>query len=531
MTSPAANKKILFLLLGIVLLGFSLRVRSLLVGLPSETGRLTSHHFDEYLTFSALGAMNPAKLDFFPNDVLYWGTVQVYLQGAVLKGMQAAGIFTPGGKEYFKENPRMADRMYISGRLLTITFSCLSIILLFYISAGILSGYFALIPPLFLSLAYVDIYMASLVKPDSIMMFFGLCSVYFCFKAARGEGGLKTQLLAGAFCGLSFGTKYTGLVFGFPYVAAAVYRAVEEKAPGKWLARLAAYALAFSSAYLAVNPYFIFRNSDVLSYMKVTFLKTVAAESCLAAYAEYFTQLLPAALGWPAAALGLAASFYSLFFGRKPELRIAGAFAAVYLLKFGCGNDLIFTYTIPLVPFFALSCGYFLEKKASSKLLPVALTALAFLYTAAYSVYHRALWADSNTKSEASAWLEKSVSPDSLVCVSKVDVWTPKVLRRYSPGLRLRAFSGSSDVMADGLEALGRGLQTCDYVVLSEFEIYLMRKKDALGLVQEKIDAGFEKVAEFRRPRPFLFVPSSSHQYLGVDLLNPDTLVYKNKKR
>lgn len=523
------TKKTLLLLLIVLALGLPLRLKGLTTGLPSDTGRLSTHHFDEYITFGALGRMEPAKLNFFASEALYWGTFHVYLQGAVLKGMQAAGIFTPGDKDYLRQNLAMADRMYVSGRLISIIFSCLAIILLYYISAGLLSGYFALIPPLFLALAYVDIYMASLVKPDSLMLFFGLCSLYFTLKAVRGEGGLKTQLLAGAFNGLSFVTKYTGLVFGFHYAAAAAYRAAVEKAPGKWLARLALYILAAAAVFLLVNPYFILRNADTLYYMKAMFAKTNAAASVFKAYLEYLTQVLPASLGWPAAVLGLVSAVYALVSGRA-ELRIAAAFVAVYLLKFGCAADMIFTYSLPLIPFFALSCGYFIEKKLSGKPALLALAAAVFLYTAAYSAYQKYLWSDANTKAAASAWLEKSVPSGSLVCVSKVDVWTPEVLRRYEPGLRLRAATGPEALLSDSIKELVRTAGDCDYAVLSEFETDVIAGDEALSWIPERLAAGFEKAAEFRRPRSPLFVLPDGAHYLAASLMNPDTTVYRRKR-
>jgi len=524
------TKKTLLLLLIVLALALPLRLKGLFSGLPTDTGRLSTHHFDEYITFGALGRMEPAKFNFFASEALYWGTFQVYLQGAVLKGMQAAGLFTPGDKAYLRQNLEMADRMYVSGRLITVIFSCLSIVLLYYISAGLLSGYFALIPPLFLALAYVEIHMALLVKPDSIMLFFGLCSLYFTFKAVRGEGGLKTQLLAGAFNGLSFVSKYTGLVFGFHYVAAAAYRAATERAPGKWLARLTLYGLAFIAVFLIMNPYFILRNADTLVYMKDMFVKTNSAPDVFNAYLKYLTQVLPASLGWPAAALGLFSAGYAFFFGR-PELRIAAAFVAVYLLKFGCTADVTFTYSLPLMPFFALSCGYFIEKKMSGKPLLVALAAAVFLYTAAYSVYQKYLWSDSNTKAAASAWLEKEVPADSLVCVSKVDVWTPRVLRRYEPGLRLRASTGPEALLSDSIKELVRTAEDCDYVVLSEFETNVIAGDATLSWIPESLAAGFEKAAEFKRPRSSFFILPDGPHYLSASMMNPDTTVYRRRGR
>lgn len=522
------SKRILFLFLAVLLLGLSLRVKGLFTGLPSETGRLSTYHFDEYITFGALGAMDPARLDFFPGDALYWGTFQVYLQGALLKGMQAAGLFEPGGKEQLKEDSLMADRMYVSGRLVTIAFSCLSIVLLFLISARLLSGYFALVPPLLLALSYVEIYMASIVKPDSIMLFFGLCAFYFCLAVLRGEAGLKTQLLAGAFTGLAFASKYTGLVFGFHYAASAAYRAVSEKAPCRWLVRLGLYSLALAAVFVLVNPYFLLRNSDTLVYMKGVFSKAGGAVGAFGAYAEYLTQVLPVSFGWPAAALGLISTGYALLRGGR-ELRLAAAFSAVYLLKFGGAAGPVFTYSLPLAPFFALTTGYLAEKKLPGGVFTRALAAAALLYTAAYPVYQKSLWSESNTITAASLWLEEAVDKRSAVCVPKVDVWTPRALRRYEPELRLMAAAGSSAPLPESLEALAQKLDKCDYVVLSEYETRAPGGAAALARIGTGLSAGFTEAVSFRRPRSPLFITSGSQHYLTAGFMNPDILIFKRK--
>jgi len=522
------NKKVLFLFLAVLALGFSLRVKGLFTGLPSQTGRLSTYHFDEYITFGALGAMDPARLDFYPGEALYWGTFQVYLQGAVLKGMQATGLFQGGDKDYLRQNLRVADRMYVSGRLLTLVFSCLSIVLLFIISRGLLSGYFALLPPLLLALSYVEIYMASIVKPDSIMLFFGLCSFYFSLKALRGEGGAGTQLLAGAFAGLSFVSKYTGLVFCFHYAAAAVYRARKEKAPARWLGNLALYSLALAAVFVLINPYFLLRNADTLVYMKGVFSKAGGAVGALGAYAEYFTQVLPASFGWPAAVLGLVSTGYALFSGASRELRLAAAFSTVYLLKFGGAPNPVFTYSLPLAPFFALTTAWLVERKLSGSRPALALAAAIFIYTAAYAGWHKAVWSDANTLTRASAWLE-ALPPGTGVCVSKVEVWTPPALRRYRPALRVVAASESSGVLSESLASLEGILGECDYAVIGEFEKRELAANPELFRVERALFDKFAVAAEFRRPRPWWLVTSDSQHYQSANFMNPDVYILKKK--
>ena len=75
-----------WLLIFLVLAALSLRLVGIKLGLPSETGGLTTLHSDESVTFYTLEKMNPSKLDFYPgSDALSWGTFHLYAVGALIK--------------------------------------------------------------------------------------------------------------------------------------------------------------------------------------------------------------------------------------------------------------------------------------------------------------------------------------------------------------------------------------------------------------------------------------------------------------
>jgi len=498
-------------------------------GLPSKTGRLSTFHFDEYVTFDALSKMNPSKLDFYPSEVVMtWGTFQVYTLGFVLKTMEMTGLLKINNKEDLKNNLYMADRIYIAGRLINIFFSCLSILMIFLISRKILNGYYSLIPPLFFSLSYVEIYISSLVKPDVIMIFWGLCSLYFNLKNYIEEFSNKNLLLAAIFNGLSFITKYTGIVFAFPFIFLSFYKLLKEKKINNFFKLNIIYFSLMFIILIIINPYFILRNSDVIKSMSVSFSKTYINCNIFKGYFNFFSERMPVSIGWPLWIFSIFSIIYS-FISRRKELIFMSLFTLFYILKFehSCRN--VITYSLPLIPFFAILAGYFFQNFFPKKFLYKVLFILIFFYTGAYSFYQKSLWNDNNTLQISSLWIENNIKKTDTVCLSRVDVWTPVVLRKYNTPYNLYVASKPNTTFEYSINSLTKNLDRCDFIVLSEFEKITLKEMKEGKDIEEKINANFELIKEFKRPRNPIFVLFESPHYLTADIVNPDIFIFKKR--
>lgn len=509
------NRRNVFLS-AILFLSIFLRMEGLFCGLPSSTGRLSTFHFDEYMTFESLGNMKPASFDFYPGITLCWGSFQVYAEGAVLKIMQLAGIFNPLSKDELKKNLRQADRMYISGRIMTGLFSLASVILIFVLARRFFGEKSALWTAAFLAFSYVEVYISSIVKPDSIMLFWGILSFYFLLfwqESARK----KHLMLAAVFNGLSFASKYTGLIF-FLNFAVLSFFLLRREGIKKTLVNFILYGFLMTAVFLIVNPYFIIRPADSFSYFWAMFSKTSASGSLLAGYREYFLEIMPVSYGLPILIFFTASAIWALKSSRK-LLHVPLFFCAFYIVKFGYPLNQAFTYSLPMAPFIALVCGV-AAGEINKKWIYLA-AFLTLLYSFSYCLWQKSLWTSENTVSKVSRYIEKNINTNSVFCISRMDIWTPVILRKYDTPYRLSIAGGPKTLFDEGLRMMLSNTSGCGYAVISEYENRIIASDLSLSALKKDMQEKFDRVYEIKRPENRLFVLSNSHHYLFASFMNP----------
>lgn len=516
------NKILIVVISAIFIASFFLRFNSLSCGLPSKTARLSSFHFDEYMTFAALGGMNPSKLDFFPKEaVMCWGSFQVYSLGLILKTMQIVGIFNPSDKNEMKKNLLEADKMYLAGRIFTGLFSVLSFLLIFLIATRELGKKAALWASAFFASFYVEIYTGSIVKPDSIMLFWGILSFYF-LRTWIIERKEKSFYMASLFAGLSFATKYTGIIFTLNFLLSLFidFRNVDKKILVK---RLVIYYFVVAAVFLIVNPYFLIAPEKSLPYFLAVLEKTKAQGSILMGYVEYFTEIIPVSYSLPAAFLFLFSFIYS-FKSKESIVIYCIVFCAFYLVKFGYPLHQAFTYSLPMAPFFALLCGNFAAKGGR---VAVIFCAAVLAYSFSYSFYQKSMWKDDNTISISSKWIEENISRDKIVCLSRIDIWTPTILRAYESPYKLKVFGEAKTNFAQGLVDMFSNSHLCDFVVLSEYENRIVDKDSRLKNLKSESLRLFDKKYEIKRPFSPFFEIFDSHHYLFASFMNPGFEIFQ----
>ncbi len=519
------NKILIAALSVIFLVSLFLRFNSLNCGLPSKTARLSSFHFDEYMTFGALGGMNPSKLDFFPGEaVMCWGSFQVYSVGAILKAMQITGIFNPAGKDEMRKNLAQADKMYYAGRIFTGLFSILSPFLIFLIVRREIGESAALWASAFFASFYVEIYTGSIVKPDSIMLFWGILSFYFL----RGwiiEKKDRNFYLAAFFAGLSFATKYTGIIFAINFLA-SFFIDLRNEERKLLIKKFFTYFLIVAAVFFIVNPYFLIAPEKSLPHFLGMFEKTKAQGSVLKGYIEYFTQILPVSYSLPAVLLFLF-SFFHTFKSRENIMIYCLVFCLFYIVKFGYPLHQAFTYSLPMAPFFALLAGNFAAKGGRAA---VIFCAAVLVYSFSYSFYQKAMWKDENTIFASSRWIEGNIPHNKTVCLSRIDIWTPTVLRAYDTPYRIKVFGEAKTNFGEGLRDMLLNSDLCDFIVLSEYESRIIDKNPPLKLLKSEALAGFERKYEIKRPSSPLFEITDSHHYLFASFMNPGFEIFQRGK-
>lgn len=448
---PRSHK---ILLACVICAAFLLRTAGLRSGLPSETKRLATFHPDESITMYSLEGMDPASLDFYPGDSLYWGTFLVYTQGAVAKAMQLSGLLKLGDRQYIMDNLGEADKLYMSGRLISGLFSTATVPLIFLAGrrlAGARAGLFAAAA---FSVFYVNAWMGSILKPDGIMIFWGTLSLYFALKISSG-GSARDYLLAGIFAGLSAVSKYTGIVFALPVALAWGLSADGMRGALRTIPRLLSSAAAAAAVFLAINPYIVLRAGEAVEMMRGMAGKGAWPSDPLTGYFEYLFHILPADLGWPML-LFSAAGLVLLAARRSKGSLVVFIFAAAYFIKFGAPRGQTMTYALPLTPAMALAAGV-LADRIFDRNWGRALCVLVAAYTLSYAVYMQSFFLRDSALTEAGKWIAENIPPGSAIAISKNDTWTPPEIRRYDAPYRLLEGGTSQAVLTGGDSGPPRG--------------------------------------------------------------------------
>lgn len=522
------------------LFALGLRATGLKLGLPSETGGLTTLHPDESVTFFSLERMKPAELDFYPGEVaLSWGTLHLYTTGAILKTLELAGVINIGGREDLKSSLGEADKMYLAARWLSVVFGALSVVALYFVGSLFLSGRAALAAAALLAVSQAPVMASYLVKTDSMMLFFALVSVYFSLKLLR-EPSTRNYALAGLFLGLAFITKYSAALVAFFPFAAHFYHAYKARKPLHDTKKLLVFALSGLGAFLVCNPYFILRTGDEIKAMFFNFSKGKMGGDVSSLYVSYFSTVLPAAFGWSMVPFGLAGVARWLK-AEVSEKTLVAAYCALFLTWAGATSGTYVLYALPLAPFLFLAAGDLaasLWDRRWGKVLVIAVFAQVLSYTL-YLKYH---YVSEHTIKKADAWIRENLPEGATIAIAKNDTWTPFVIRRYAGSFKILEGASSQASLMEAVTELGKIYNKADYVVISECEYNFTRatpeKYPAEAAAIEKVFSGTEEVKRFGRALPRYLLPFQYKRAYGsqpplelqVNFMNPDILILKVRK-
>lgn len=531
------NLPVVFLFLFAV----GLRATGLKLGIPSETGGLTTLHPDESVTFFSLERMKPEKLDFYPGDTaLSWGTLHLYTVGAMLKTLDIAGYIKLGGRAALKDNLGEVDKMYLSARWLSVISGSLAVVALYFVGGLFLSKRSALAAAVLLAVSQAPVMASYLVKTDSMMLFLGLVSVYFSFKLLR-EPSTRNYALAGFFLGLAFVTKYSAVLMFFFPLAAHCYHAYKARSAVFGLKKFIIFMASGLAAFLICNPYFLLRPKDEIHAMLFNLGKGKVGGDVLGQYASYFSTVLPAAFGWSMVPFGLVAVARWLK-GPFSEKQMVAAYCLLFIAWAGATSGTYVLYVLPLAPFLFLAAGDFASSlfgKRWWKVLAIAVFAQVALYT----FYVKRNYVSDYTIKEADAWIRGNLPGKAVIAIAKNDTWTPFVIRRHAGSFKILEGAPSQARLMDAVTELGKIYSKADYVVISEYEYDFARsdpsKYPAETAALEKIFSGTTEVKRFERglsryQLPFQYRRAYGSQppfELQVNFMNPDVLVLKVVKK
>ncbi|MCS7232070.1 MAG: glycosyltransferase [Elusimicrobiota bacterium] len=549
------SKRIIILpfILLCIILGFWLRTSCINFGLPSKNLALTTYNPDEPIVFWSIEKWEPKKLNFHPYGGFFWGGFHLYVTAGGLAIGKILGYVKFGNRDFYINNLKEADKLYKTGRFILIIFGSISAVVIFLILKECYSDKLALIGMFLLSVLPAHVFNSVYIRPDVLMMFFGLLSMYFSVKIIK-EDETKYYLLSAVFVGVSAATKYSGGIFLICPVLA--HFLVNKKFIKKVVDyRLYLVLLFFVISFLFVSPYVI------LDFNKTqdSFLRYIKHNLSMAKGAMNFDQYI-------LYGKGVISYFgYYLKYGLGKVMILCCLLGIVLM----CINtivkknkfDLYFLisglivlavisntktqalwYIFPFVPFAVVYSIRGLEllyyhKKIILKFLSVFIIVILVSYTFIYTIAYWKLYKHKNVREEASEWILKNIPLRSKIAIARSYFWTPPVLRQYNPPYEvLMGADPVSSSVQEGVLGLEKLLDETEYVVLTEYEYRWavhpkLRKyfSKHAEIIDRIFNSGeFVKLAEFDKQAKFLWFTFKKNYPPGDWLIpNPKIVVYK----
>lgn len=387
---------------------------------------LRSSHPDEYVVLKSLSNMHPTAGDFDPHLYLY-PSLHFYSVGAALAVAHLTNyVQIHKDLGFYLSQPEMIARMYIVGRILSLSFACGAVAVLFAAARRTLrSGTAAAFA---LALSPVLVIHAHYMTRDTLSAFLSVCLFYACHRISCHPRA-RWYALAAILVGLCAGTNYMWLIL-WVVVATAHALAVRRKLcprshPWFWATLpIAAVAFALCAFYALRQPALLAEDfhSEVVHWS----LGRALGRLVTLRWATHLLALLPAMFGLPLAALiasGLLALAYQALSGRSKNAILALAWVLPIWLVVGLDGRDYSRYYLVGVPALALAAAgamAFARDRMPSLRLPLTVVLLAALAIAAtQSIAWARLFARPDVRTEAALWISQNIPHGSSIAMTK----------------------------------------------------------------------------------------------------------------
>jgi len=532
------KKYILFVLL--TLIGFFIRVSLIQFGLPSKNLALSTYNPDEQNNYHTLEKWNIKKFYFPSGQVLHWGNLQLFFLAGSLGMAKLFGYVKFRNREFYINNLKEADKLYIVGRLISIFFGSLSIFMLILFAKNLYGDSFAFFSGVILTILPMHVINSIYVRPDIIMMFFCIMILFFSLQILDCNEKIN-YILAGIFCGLGIAAKYScGSYVFLPIIADIVKnkKIVFHK-------NIFIFIICTIISFIVGCPYVILEPKSFYAAMKhlIGLSQGVFIEELgfVPAFWRYLTWFLPYGFGFLLFLVSLFGFILLCIKKDKKSRFIIISFLIVFFLTTRPKFQSLW-HTFPVVPFFVIFAAEGLNflwslKTKFLKILSKTAVILIILSSLVYTLGYWRLYKEKNVREEASEWIEKNIPKGARVAIARSYFWTPPVLRQYNPPYKvlMGADSVKSSVQ-EGVLGLKNLLDETEYVVLTEYEFrwalhpklqkYFSKHKKILDEIF--YSGKFIKLAEFDKEAKFLVFKFKKNYPPGDWLIpNPRIIIFK----
>ncbi len=393
-------------LIAIIFAAFVLRLLPIEWGLPGKNLTVTTYNPDEPGSYHTIEKWKPKELKFPAGATLDWGNLHLFTLASILKLGEIFGYIKVGNREFYLNNLREADRLYIVGRLISIIAGTLSVWLLYLVIQNTFrNSAIALLGSAILAIIPVHLINSFYVRPDILMVLFGLCLFYFSTKLIE-TGSRKHYVICAIFAGITTGTKYSGGVYLILLIIAHIIYLLQKRSFSirKIVNKdLLLVFLIYFITFVVTCPY-------VLSPVFPAHIKHLLLQATKGSlydqpgWIRYLTYFLPYGMGWPLFLSSSAGWVILLFACRKDKepKKIFIAFSGPVIYFFISLPKFQMTWhTLPLIPFLSTYSAYFFyrfwnwENRVINTVSKFVIVFVMF-YTSAYSLAHLRLYCWKN---------------------------------------------------------------------------------------------------------------------------------------
>ena len=383
-----------------------------------------SYHSDEHFPLNELRMMNPKKLDFRSRGIqaLATGPFIVYPTGITL-GVAKVLDLVRIVKDYnfYKLNSAEFNKLYLCGRLNSLIFSILGVIIVFLIGKKFFSTEVGLIASWLVALNPLNVIYSHYLSRDTMQLFWILLILYFSLKILDKK--LKKHIfLSGFFVGVCVSTKYNGVVtMILPIVAIITGNLQRKELLSEYVKDFLLVGVSMTVGFLVTNPYFFHTLPDFWKYFKKYTLGNILIGSeNLANFNKTRSPVLFYLFDAQYYGFGIflwSVAVISFLYGmvkKNSKVILMISFVVVYtFLLIRIKNWLMVRWVLPLLGVYCLSAGWFCYelymKGKFYKMISVVVILIISIYNFLYSFSYAKMMARVDTRDLCSEYIEKVI--------------------------------------------------------------------------------------------------------------------------
>lgn len=381
------SKKHILVFGTILILGLGLRLINIDWGIDKGLGNWSSYPDEPYGYESAFN-FKPFSGEF---SVGMWslqkGTFYYETIGTLNEFLEIIGVKQAIFPEFQPGAPNSAYYNYLTGRFITILFSLLIIVAIYYACILLFKNKnIGLLAAFSYSIFAHEIPFSTLITGDVLVTLLSFATLYFAILGYQKKDNSKL-VIAAAFCGLTLGTKYS--IFPIVLPVAMSFLLIHRKQKATVIVKDAAM-LVFAGllALMIAVPSVFFDTENFLKGMELQKQyqtgEFLSGENQLPQAIFYFSNVIHHGLGLIFTVLILAGFVYfSAKNYKRKETWIVFSYLIPYYIVISTASWITTRYTLPMMPLFAVFIGYFLidfHKNFKYKKIFVVLAVLCYIY-------------------------------------------------------------------------------------------------------------------------------------------------------